>query len=382
MAKGPGGVTTATSQTYVLNGYSFLNDATVSGNPNGGNLNGGTTTVSGGDMIFEPNDIVVVTATKVDATGSITKTSSITKIVVYDSYADYLNGVVKYSYEGVNGQTATMNGSTAAIGDTYISFNANTLVSSDPNAPDLGQLFVAAGQNLSSVENGGSLTLSRFTNVDYNQSGSINPGTGEVGDGKFGGGLGFHNDSFLVICVARGTLIETAEGPRFVETLQEGDLVMTLDDGLQPIRWIGSRKVPADGAHAPIRFKAGVLGNYRDLYVSPNHRMLIKGARAELLFGATEVLVAAKHLIDDRKVTRVPRAEIEYFHFLFDCHQIVYAEGCPTESLYPGATALAAVDDEARAEIIALFPELEYLDHVGELARQELRAHEVRLLRA
>ena len=104
------------------------------------------------------------------------------------------------------------------------------------------------------------------------------------------------------------------------------------------------------------------------------------GTQAELLYGTEEVLVAAKHLLDDARVTRCPRPEIEYFHFLFDRHQIVFAEGAPTESLFPARYALNAVEEEARAEIIRLFPELEEVEAVGQLSRPEISGREARAL--
>ncbi|MEZ5716615.1 MAG: Hint domain-containing protein [Paracoccaceae bacterium] len=74
------------------------------------------------------------------------------------------------------------------------------------------------------------------------------------------------------ICFARGTLIETPAGPQAIETLKAGDLVNTLDAGPQTIRWIGGHSSAAIGPNAPIRIKAGTLGNVRDLWVSQNHR--------------------------------------------------------------------------------------------------------------
>ena len=47
-------------------------------------------------------------------------------------------------------------------------------------------------------------------------------------------------------CYAPGTMIDTPDGPRAVETLQVGDLVMTLDHGPQSIRWVRSGEVPSE----------------------------------------------------------------------------------------------------------------------------------------
>ena len=70
----------------------------------------------------------------------------------------------------------------------------------------------------------------------------------------------------------------------------------TLDQGLQLVYWAGQRKVSWCGSMAPIEIAAGALGNWPRLVVSPQHRMLIEGWRAEIYFGQRQVLSAAVHL--------------------------------------------------------------------------------------
>lgn len=170
-----------------------------------------------------------------------------------------------------------------------------------------------------------------------------------------------------IICFARGTTIATGRGEVAVEDLRPGDLVMTRDDGLQPIRWIGATGVSAARldlvpALRPIRIRAGALDAgvpARDLVVSPQHRVLIGSRIARRMFGADEVLVAARHLlaIDGIEVAR-DLTEVEYFHLLLDRHQIVTSNGAATESLYLGPEARKAVGRRAWHEIRALFPDL------------------------
>lgn len=169
------------------------------------------------------------------------------------------------------------------------------------------------------------------------------------------------------VCFVAGTMIRTAQGEVAVEDLCAGDLVMTRDNGLQPIRWIGaSRQRLAPGSPVqPVRIRAGALGQgvpRADLLVSPQHRMLVRSAIARKMFGTDEILVAAKQLqqIDGIGIADALR-EVVYVHFLFDTHQIVYANGAESESLFAGAEALKLVGRKARAEIYALFPELRAL---------------------
>lgn len=158
-------------------------------------------------------------------------------------------------------------------------------------------------------------------------------------------------------CFTPGTLIKTPEGERPVESLKPGDLVLTVDNGAQPLLWVGQTKVAAEGKFAPIRFEAGTLGLEQPLLVSPQHRMLIEDWRAPLLFGHTEALIAAHCLVNGDTVTRVEGGEVEYIHLLFSRHEIVIANGAKSESYYPGH-ALSLSERDTQAEILQLFPEL------------------------
>jgi hypothetical protein len=110
--------------------------------------------------------------------------------------------------------------------------------------------------------------------------------------------------------------------------------------------------------------------------------MLLRGWQASLMFGEAEVLVAAKALINDRTILRQEGGEVDYFHLLFDQHQIVFAEGAPSESFHPGREGLRGLDAATRAELLELFPELasEGAEDYGSAARLSLRDYEGRLL--
>lgn len=160
-------------------------------------------------------------------------------------------------------------------------------------------------------------------------------------------------------CLVRGTRIETARGLVAVEDMTEGMLVETMDRGLQPVRRLLSKCVDGRGALAPVVIGTGVLGNHRALRVSPHHRMAVTGWRAELLTGEPEVLAEARHLVDGHRVRFEPVAQVEYFHLLFDRHEIIFAEGAPTESYHPFAADAATLSPATLAELRAVFPDLD-----------------------
>ena len=183
------------------------------------------------------------------------------------------------------------------------------------------------------------------------------------------------------LCLTAGTRVATPGGEVAVEDLQIGDLVETRDHGPQPVRWIGRRTCDGRGRFAPVVIRKGALGNWRDLAVSPHHRMAVGGARAQALFGAAEVLVAACDLVDGDRIHHDRRARVDYVHLSFDRHEIIFAEGCATESLNPLAEDLDAFGAAAREELLEIFPDLRVRDGDRWLpARPALSTAEARLL--
>lgn len=93
--------------------------------------------------------------------------------------------------------------------------------------------------------------------------------------------------------------------------------------------------------------------------MSPQHRILVRSPVALRLFDSAEVLIPANKLLTLPGIDIAWDADgVEYFHFLFDDHQIVWSNGAPTESLFTGPEALKSVPPEARAEIATLFPQI------------------------
>jgi len=207
-------------------------------------------------------------------------------------------------------------------------------------------------------------------------------------DGTVAGTLYFSGIENIIPCFTPGTRITTPMGPRRVEELQPGDYVLTRDSGFQEICWAGRRdlglaELVVNPALRPVRIAKGALGGglpQRDMLVSPQHRMLIEGAKAELLFGEREVLVAAVHLVGRPGIEQVMPRRVSYIHVMCSQHEIVQAEGAWTESFQPGTATLRTMGRAQRDEVLALFPELADSGMSYPAARATLKAHEVRVL--
>ena len=172
---------------------------------------------------------------------------------------------------------------------------------------------------------------------------------------------------FGPVCFTKGTRILTEEGEVAVEALEVGSRVVTAEGASRPLKRVlsstfGAAALRRNPKLCPIRIEAGALGGglpRRDLWVSRQHRMLVRSLVAERMFGRTEVLVPAIKLttLSGIQVDTSPE-EVTYVHLLFEAHEVIYAEGAPTESLLATPRSLSSVGAEARKELLTLFPKL------------------------
>lgn len=240
-----------------------------------------------------------------------------------------------------------------------------------------------------------------FDTLDLTGSGPLrivyaddNPENGTVTfldtDGNPTGTMNFVNIENVIPCFTPGTMIATPRGEVAVETLRAGDRIVTRDNGLQEIRWVGSKPLSwqemAMAPHLrPVLVRQGSLGNglpERDMMVSPNHRLLVANDRTALYFDEHEVLVSAKHLVGSTGVHTVESMQTTYIHFMCDQHEVVLSNGAWTESFQPGDYTLRGMGNAQRNEIFELFPDLKTDAGVEgyTAARKTLKRHEARLL--
>lgn len=196
----------------------------------------------------------------------------------------------------------------------------------------------------------------------------------------------------LCICFTPGVMIQTPTGEVPVETLEVGDLVITRDNGVRAIRWIGQTTLPVGyvnrtSSMRPILIRKGALGPdrpCRDMRLSRQHRILVSDWRAELLFGESDgVLVPALSLVNDNTVVEDhPTSDVTYIHMAFDSHEVVFADGIEVESFHPSERTVAGLTAAQRLELFALFPDLAAGTdtHAYDAARPNLKGREGRVL--
>ncbi|MGJ8622240.1 MAG: Hint domain-containing protein [Yoonia sp.] len=152
---------------------------------------------------------------------------------------------------------------------------------------------------------------------------------------------------------ARGTHITMADGAqRPIEDIRAGDLVLTRDAGRQPVLFVGQSTLRAAGSFAPVVIAKGVLHNVADLVLRPDHRLFVYQREDTLGAGRPEVLIKARHLVDDKTVRRRRGGFVDYYQLVFAAHHIIYAEGIAAES--------QLVDTRTRAALPEETPQLEH----------------------
>ena len=213
-------------------------------------------------------------------------------------------------------------------------------------------------------EDNGILDQSNFETTDYTYNSKF-----EDGSLKFIGVQAQHftYDNTGVVCFGKGTAIRTPRGDVLVEDLRVGDLVTTMDNGPQKIRWINTRSYDAGqmqkGSHLhPVLIKRGTFGAERDLLVSQQHGVLVGQSG--------DSFARAKHLADAAKGVRIAKGKktVTYVHLMFDDHQVIFAENVPSESFYPGPMALTQMSKPHRAAFSKVLPAL----GTGRVNREEV----------
>lgn len=275
--------------------------------------------------------------------------------------------------------------------DTITDFNTGTLTdgnSANNDFIDLSTYYDHLSELWADFDDDGVLNQSNATDllgnaVDYTNNTQYGVNDSLTFTGGTAGASFFNAENTGVICFVEGTLIETARGSVPVESLTVGDKVQTVDDGWQPVLWIGQRRLSGKmlrdrPEQAPVLIPRNRLGNSVDVRVSPLHGLLLGPAQGQ----PEEAFARAKHLVGHIGGVRQMRGlrSVRYVHFLLPQHGIVFAGGLRSESFYPGFEALRAVRPKALRRLLSVLPEAAQkppAEHYGPTARPFLRRRDV-----
>ncbi|WP_375186109.1 Hint domain-containing protein [Pseudooceanicola sp.] len=279
------------------------------------------------------------------------------------------------SYDIGGGPVVSQIDSLALVTGT-ITFNDGTTLTDQfaVMQDDTGAVFLMISDDQTALDDKGVVSF-QITSVD--------------GDGYSGLNQFTRDDLNFVACFTNDARILTPTGMTSIRKLAVGDMVMTRDHGPQPIRWIGETKIRKKDLLEkpnlqPYRIKADCFGPgmpFRDLTLSPQHRVLTGGKIVREMFGQDEMLIAVKHLEKVKKVQKPKvKGNVIYRHILFDRHEVIYANGLPTESMLIGQEARRKLPRALVAEIEALMPQIALSPAAYPPARVLGRGHQGRLL--
>ncbi len=164
------------------------------------------------------------------------------------------------------------------------------------------------------------------------------------------------------------TNVRTPLGARHVSILHPGDMVVTRDNGLQPVRMVWSWTVTAAQMQerpdlAPIRLRPRAIGPMmpaRDLRIASGHRALIPGYRISGVADTQPCLMRVGELAtaSDAAYIDMSTQSVTFYNLVFDSQEVFCAEGLPVESFCPSPKSMAEMDVAARGTLLDLFPQM------------------------
>lgn len=156
-----------------------------------------------------------------------------------------------------------------------------------------------------------------------------------------------------------GTLVATGTGWRRIETLQPGEMVLTFDNGMQPVSRVHDLTIPQAALPAHKAFvmivPKGVLGNRRALELLPLQEIIIESDFAEAQYGDPFVLIQALMLDGFDGIHRAPiKGDLRVFMPTFEQEQLIHSCGM-------ALLTARAESDFSPLDVCSHLPDREYM---------------------
>ncbi|NDR58306.1 Hint domain-containing protein [Aliiruegeria sabulilitoris] len=176
--------------------------------------------------------------------------------------------------------------------------------------------------------------------------------------------------AWLQSAIAAEARVMTPQGPKPAGQLQTGDLILTVDKGALPLRWIGKRALsPTQMAEMP---EIGPVTVPRNALAGGSPRMDIRlsplaGLLLTLPGGPKSgVLIEAREMIGLLGIKPAPARAVTYVQLMTEEHALIAVDGLAVETLHANALRPLPGNSRQRAEVLAQFPDLEHgLDLYG-----------------
>ena len=176
--------------------------------------------------------------------------------------------------------------------------------------------------------------------------------------------------------IARGTLIQTADGDVAVEDLQPGDRLWTSTGEAAPVMWIGCMVVRLStlttDCKSLVRIMTDTFGEGRPdnfLTLGPSARVLQTPPRLRSGADAQTYLTSVNEFADGVNVIEItPPTPVTLFHLALDRHAAIRADNMVCETYHPGARGLRSLSREHRDLFLSMFPHLSHMSGFGPLA--------------
>ncbi|MGI3186019.1 Hint domain-containing protein [Nioella aestuarii] len=255
----------------------------------------------------------------------------------------------------------------------------NTFITNNPTlaSPAVENLDNFSGTDDNMMFTGGDITLH---GDDHNYwTGTNDPVSHTNPDVN---GTTYATQAANVTCFLAGSLISTIDGEKPVESLSIGDLIVSQNGSLTPVKWIGRQSVSTRFGPAerlmPVRFAAGSLGDglpHSDLTVTADHGMLVDG-----------VICHAGALVNGTTITQVPLAEMgetyTVYHIETDAHEIILANGASAETFIDNVSRRVFDNYNEFEALYGDVPEMEELPYPRAMSARQVPGHIVARLSA
>ncbi len=181
---------------------------------------------------------------------------------------------------------------------------------------------------------------------------------------------------------ARGTLLDTDQGPVAVEDLHPGMRLMTAEFGASPLLWVGSiTLLPKINGQARVddcltRVMADTYGMSRpdcDFIAGPGGRILARSPHSDDTHKAKRMLIPVRDLANGMTVIEItPPRPVQVYHVCLKNHATLTAAGLEVESYHPGYGFEHAMGANLLAFFLSLFPHINKPEDFGRLSHPRL----------